>query len=104
MYPGHVKQRLSASVDAELIEAGQQAVASGEAENFSAWVNDALARHSAHHKRLRALDLFIAEYEAEHGVITDEDIDEATRWARSRAIIIRPGQPPSRRSELEEPR
>ncbi len=103
MYPGHVKQRLSASVDAELIAAGQQAVAAGQAENFSAWVNDALARHSEHHRRLAALHDFVAAWEAEHGVITDEDIEDATRWARSRAIIVRPGEPPSRRPDTSEP-
>ncbi|MGH9605657.1 MAG: hypothetical protein ACRD3N_08145 [Terracidiphilus sp.] len=36
------KQRLSASVDADLIAAAQQAVTGGRAESISAWVNDAL--------------------------------------------------------------
>ena len=101
MYAQHVKQRLSASVDAELIAAGQRAVASGAAENISAWVNDALARQAGHDRRMRALHEFVAEYEAEHGVITDEEIEDATRWARSRAIIVRPGQPPSPRDGEE---
>ena len=36
------KSRLSVTIDADLIAAGQAAVAAGEAESISAWVNDAL--------------------------------------------------------------
>jgi hypothetical protein len=32
------KQRMSASVDAELVAAAQEAVAAGQAESVSAWV------------------------------------------------------------------
>ena len=64
------KQRLSASVDADLMQAGQEAVAEGRAESMSAWVNDALRLKADHDRRMRALDEFIAAYEAEHGEIT----------------------------------
>ena len=36
------KERLSASVDADLIAAAERAVADGRADNVSSWVNDAL--------------------------------------------------------------
>lgn len=83
-----VKQRLSASVDADMIEAGRQAVARGEAESLSAWVNAALHRQAEHDQRLQAMDEFIAQYEAEHGEITEEEMEAAERWARENAIVV----------------
>jgi len=86
------KQRLSASVDAELMAAAQQAVAEGRAENISAWVNDALRLKTDHERRLQALDDFLAAYESEHGEITEHEMRDAARRARERAIIVR-GRP-----------
>jgi len=95
-----VKHRLSASVDADLVEAGQAAVEAGEADNLSAWVNEALRRQADHDRRLRALDDYLAAYEAEHGEITDVEIAAATRRARARAVVVRgepaPGSSPGR--------
>jgi hypothetical protein len=91
------KQRLSASVDADLVAVGQDAVAQGQAESLSAWVNDALRLKAAHDRRMRALDEFVAAYEAEHGEITGEEMREAARRARGRAVVVRaepgPGRP-----------
>ncbi len=87
-----VKQRLSASVDAELLEAGRAAVAAGVAGNLSEWVNEALRRQAEEDRRLRALDEFVAAYEADHGKITDDEIDEELRRAKQRAIIVRGGR------------
>ena len=86
------KTRLSATVDADLIAASQAAVAAGEAESVSAWVNDALRLKIEHDRRLRGIDDFIAAYEAEYGVITDEEMDTAYRAARARAIVVRGGE------------
>jgi Arc/MetJ-type ribon-helix-helix transcriptional regulator len=86
------KSRLSVTVDADLIEASQAAVAAGEAESVSAWVNDALRLKADHDRRLRALDDFIAAYEAEHGEITDEEMEAAVRSMRERAIVVRGGR------------
>jgi Arc/MetJ-type ribon-helix-helix transcriptional regulator len=83
------KQRLSASVDAELLHAAQTAVAEGRATSISAWVNDALRLKAEHDRRMCALDSFLATYEAEHGVITEAEIDEAVHRARSRATVVR---------------
>ncbi len=83
------KQRLSASVDAVLLRAAHTAVDEGRAASVSAWVNDALRLKAEHERRMQALDSFLAVYEAEHGVITDAEIDEATRRARSRATVVR---------------
>ena len=92
------KQRLSASVDAELVAVAQEAVAAGQAESMSAWVNDALRLKADHDRRLRALDDFLAAYEAEHGEVTDEEMREAARSARGRAVVVR-GTPEPRRGE-----
>jgi Arc/MetJ-type ribon-helix-helix transcriptional regulator len=97
------KQRLSASVDAELMRAGQEAVAEGRAESVSAWVNDALRLKADHDQRMRALDAFIAAYEAEHGEITEEEMRAAARRARAGATVVRAtsaiDRPPSGRGQ-----
>jgi Arc/MetJ-type ribon-helix-helix transcriptional regulator len=84
------KQRLSASVDADLIEAAEAAVAGGRFDSVSAWVNDALRLKLEQDRRLQALGAFVAAYEAQHGKITPEEIRDATRRARSRAVTVRP--------------
>ncbi len=38
---------------------------------------------------MRALDDFINAYEAEHGTITEDEIHEATRRTRGRAVVVR---------------
>lgn len=88
------KQRVSATADVELVEAGQAAVAAEEAESLSAWVNDALRRQADRERRLRALDDFLASHEAEHGAITADGMRDATRRARGRAIVVRDGPAP----------
>ncbi len=87
------RDRLSASVDAELLEAGRAAVAEGRAPNLSAWVNEALARQVDHDHRMRALDAFVTSFEAEHGEIGEDEMRDATRRARSRAVIVRAPDP-----------
>lgn len=83
------KERLSASVDAELIAAAQEAVAHGRAESVSAWVNDALRLKADHDRRLAAIDEFLAAYQAEHGEITKQEMHDAARRARARAVVVR---------------
>ena len=83
------RERLSATVDRELLAAGRAAVAEGRAESLSAWINEALRRQADHDRRMQAFDAFLAEYEAEHGTITDEEIEAAARRARARATVVR---------------
>jgi Arc/MetJ-type ribon-helix-helix transcriptional regulator len=83
------KQRLSASVDAELVKAAEKAVSRGQAATVSAWVNDALRLKLEHDGRLQALAAFVSEYEAEHGEITEEEMVGAVRRARARAVGVR---------------
>lgn len=44
-----------------------------------------------HDRRLRGIDDFIAAYEAEHGEITDEQMERAYRRAKARAVVVRGG-------------
>jgi hypothetical protein len=82
------KRRLSASVDADLLRAAERAARDGRASTVSAWVNDALRLKVQHDQRLRALAEFIETYEAEHGVITDEEIEIARARAKTRAVRV----------------
>jgi hypothetical protein len=56
---------------------------------MSAWVKDALRMKTEHDRRMRALDEFIAAYEAEHGEITEDEMVDASRRARERAVVVR---------------
>jgi hypothetical protein len=87
------RERLSATVDAAVLAAGRAAVAEGRADSLSAWVDGALGKQVEHDRRMRALDEFLAAYEAEHGVITEDEMHEATLRTRTRAVVVRP--PPS---------
>ncbi len=83
------KQRLSVSVDADLVAAGERAVAHDRAPTMSAWVNDALRLKVEHDRRLDALAEFVADYEEQHGEITDAEMRDAVRHARARAVAAR---------------
>ena len=61
------KERVTVTVDAELVEAGNRAVKAGQADSLSSWVNDALAEREVRHRRLRGMADAIAAYESEHG-------------------------------------
>jgi Arc/MetJ-type ribon-helix-helix transcriptional regulator len=97
------KQRLSASVDADLIEAAEAAVAGGRFDSVSAWVNDALRLKLEQERRLQALGAFVFAYEAGHGEITREEIRDATRRARNRAVAVRAIPTTSGRSRRRRP-
>ena len=92
------KQRLSATVDSDLIEAAEKAVSRGQSESVSAWVNDALRLKVAQEHRLQALEAFVAAYELEHGEITPEEMQMAARRARQRAVVVRSQRPVKRRT------
>jgi Arc/MetJ-type ribon-helix-helix transcriptional regulator len=92
------KLRLSASVDAELIEAAESAVAHGRSESVSAWVNDALRLKLDQERRLEALAAFVATYEADCGEITADEMNQAVRQARSRAVTVR--EMPAKKSPM----
>lgn len=83
------KQRLTVTVDPDLIAAGNRAVAEGVAASLSAWVSAALAEHVRRDVRLKELGAAIAEYESEFGEITPEEVSAQRRRDREDAVVVR---------------
>jgi glycerol dehydrogenase-like iron-containing ADH family enzyme len=83
------KQRLTVTVDPELVEAGNRAVASGAADSLSAWVSTALTEKARRDAQLTQLRQAIADYEAEFGEITAEEIASQRRADREDAVVVR---------------
>jgi Arc/MetJ-type ribon-helix-helix transcriptional regulator len=83
------KQRLSVSVDADVLALVERSVRQGSAASLSAWVNAALRQKLEHDARLDALSAALREFEAEYGKLTDEEIAAAGREAKRRAVVVR---------------
>ena len=83
------KDRLSASIDAELLAAVEEAAAQRRGTTVSAWVSEALRLKLDHDRRLGALAALVTSYEAEHGTISDAEMLAASRHARQRAASSR---------------
>ena len=80
---------MTVTVDPELVEAGNRAVASGSADSVSSWVNDALSDRALKDRRLEALAVAVSDYEAEFGQITDEEMALQRRFDRQSALVVR---------------
>ncbi len=93
------KRRLSASVDADLVAAAESAARRGDSPTVSAWVNDALRLKLEHDRRVQALAAFIDAYETEHGTISSDEIEQATRAARAKALPVRALGSPARSAD-----
>ncbi len=83
------KQRLTVTVDPELIEAGQRAVEAGEADSVSGWVSAALEEKLRRDRKLALLQAAVADYEDEFGEITAEEIARQARVDREDAVVTR---------------
>jgi len=77
------------TVDPELIEAGNRAVASGEADSLSGWVSAALSDRVRRDRKLESLRAAIADYEAEYGEITKAELAAQRRADREDAVVVR---------------
>lgn len=94
--PVTAKRRITVSIDADLADEVRRAVQIGRADSLSALVNDALrgrvgrelVQPAAGERGPGGLADLIREYEAEHGKITDEDLEENRRWVRARTIRV----------------
>ena len=93
------KQRLTVTVDPELIEAGQRAVKSGQAESVSGWVSAALEDKVRRDRKLALLAAAVADYEQEFGEISDEDIVTQRRADRRDATVVRGRQQATRNAK-----
>lgn len=77
------------TVDPELVAAGSRAVAMGSADSLSGWVSAALAEQVRRDQRLEDLRLAVADYEAEFGEITSEEMVAQRRKDREGAVVVR---------------
>ena len=83
------KQRLTVTVDPDLVEAGNRAVAAGTARSLSGWVSSALAEQARRDGKLEELRAAITDYEAEFGEITADEIASQRRADREEAVVAR---------------
>jgi ribonuclease HII len=83
------KQRMTVTVDPELVEAANRAVSEGEAESLSGWVSAALVEKVARDRKLAGLQKAVEAYEAEFGEITSEEMAAQARTDREGASIVR---------------
>jgi len=83
------KQRLTITVDPELVEAAGRAVADGEADSVSGWVSTALSEKIERDRKLAHLRAAVADYEAEFGEITAEEMAAQGRGDREDAVVVR---------------
>ncbi|MCA1673679.1 MAG: hypothetical protein LC799_16255 [Actinobacteria bacterium] len=83
------KQRLTVTIDPELVAAGNRAVAEGRADSLSAWVSTAVAEWARRDQKLDELRTAIADYEAEFGEITAGEMLALERADREDAVVVR---------------
>ena len=86
------KERLTVTVDLELVRAGNEAVAAGRAASLSSWVNLALADRAARERRLAALGEAVAAYESQHGEISAVELASQARADQRSSVVVR-GRP-----------
>ena len=91
------KKRLTVTVDPVLVEAGQRAVAAGQADSVSGWVSAALEDRILRDHKLAFLAAAVADYEDEFGEITAEEIARQRRADREDARVVRGSDPRSRK-------
>ena len=83
------KRRVTITVDADVVEEATRAVAEGRASSVSAWIGEAMVARPTNDRRLEALGELIAEYEAVHGTITDDELAQQTQADRDSAALVR---------------
>lgn len=100
MYMTKRKERLTVTVDTELLAAANDAVERGSADSVSAWVNEALAMKAERESKLVAMAEAVADYEAQYGKITEAEIAAQHRADRENVIRVR-GRVPDEFRELD---
>jgi Arc/MetJ-type ribon-helix-helix transcriptional regulator len=92
------KERMTVTVDRALVEAANEAVASGRASSISTWVNTALTERAAKDRYLRAMADAVAEYEAEFGEISEAELVAQQHRLRRTSVADRPARKRAPRS------
>jgi len=83
------KRRTTVTIDENLLAAAQAAVSNGMTDSVSSWINEAMVVRQDRDQRLSNLADLIADYEDEHGVITDDELAEQQQADRDAAAILR---------------
>ena len=83
------KQRVTVSVDEALLHEANTAVSEGRSRSVSEWISEAMAQRRDRDQRLAVLSRLVSEYEAEHGAITDDEIEEQAQRDRDAAASLR---------------
>ena len=83
------KARITITVDGEVLDEVSLEVETGAAESTSAWISAAMAERLGHERRMAALAAAIADYEAEFGPITDEELERQAQIDRDAAALVR---------------
>ena len=83
------KRRVTVTVDEDLLEEANAAVGDGRARSVSEWVAGAMAQRRIRERRLTVLGESIRDYEATHGVITEDEMAEQAQRDRDAAAVAR---------------
>lgn len=86
-------KRVTFTVDEDLIEFVQIAVAEGRAESVSSWIAAAIADRSEKELKLYRLRVAIADFETEFGEITEDEMRDRQRLDRDAAAAVRANRP-----------
>ena len=90
MYDDHMpKERVTITVEIDLLDHAKSAVETGVCRSVSEWICEAMAEQMAKDARLAAMDALIADFEAEYGPITDEEIAEQRQRDRDASATLR---------------
>lgn len=81
--------RITITVDRDLLEEVKAAVGDGRARSVSNWVAGAMAQRRNQDRRLAVLGELIRDYEAAHGVISDDEIAAQAQRDRDAAAVSR---------------
>ena len=92
------KERLTVTVDPEVIRAGNAAVRAGRAKSLSEWANSALVDRASDEKRERAARRAVKAFEAEFGAFTPAEIEAQAARDRASAVRVRAKRRSSRRA------
>src|SRR5262245_26534712 len=91
------KERLTVTVDRDLLTAANQAVRAGRADSLSGWVNQALADRVAKERKLEAMAQALASYESRQGAISTQELRDQERTDRRTSILVRKKAPRKRK-------
>lgn len=88
------KQRVTVTLDPQLVRAGNAAVRRGRATSLSDWVNAAVAARVSEDKRLAAARRAVAALDRELGAMSEDEMETRVAKLRANAIRVRPGKRP----------